>query len=97
MTDDAIRVNRALAAVQRALVISHLPDPRRRWLEAFHRKLLIIRDQGWAPNVESQRLVHTERGGVEQDVGRTRRDRGLRYRRRRVAVASRLGRGCDRQ
>ena len=46
MTEDAIKATRALAAVQRALAISQLPYPRRSWLEAFHRKLVGIRDEG---------------------------------------------------
>jgi len=72
MTDDAIRVNRALAAVQRALVISHLPDPRRRWLEAFHRKLLIIRDQGITLTPDNRARLERLTHSVEDTVDRHR-------------------------
>ena len=46
MTDDAIKVSRALGAVQRALAISHLPDPQRQWLTVFNLKLTRMRDSG---------------------------------------------------
>lgn len=72
MTEDAIRVNRALAAVQRALAISHLPDPRRQWLVAFNRKLVGMRDRGTTLTPDNrarlERLTHV----VEDTVDRHR-------------------------
>ena len=48
MSQDAPRVNRALADVQRALALSQVSGPERRWLEVLQLKLTRIRGDGLA-------------------------------------------------
>lgn len=54
MTEDAVRVSRSLAAVQRALAISQLPEPQRQWLAVFNQKLTRMRDNGTALKPENR-------------------------------------------
>lgn len=46
MSEDAITVYIALAAVRSALATRQLTDPRRQWLEVFHQKFTRMRDRG---------------------------------------------------
>ena len=74
MSDDTLKVRRALEAVQRALAISHLPDPQRKWLEVFHLKLTRMRDNGTVLKPENRARLERLSVVVEDMLDRRRRE-----------------------